>query len=216
MADSSLSHARASQIRFGLLLGAPTLLWQLCFFVVPLGFLIAMTFWSVRNFRLQPDFTLANWSTILSAGFFQSAYTYTFGLSALVAVFVSIAAFPVAYVLAFKLKPSTRALLAGLLVVPFFTSFPVRIYSMQIFFSPNGLINTALDAVGIGPISVLNSPTSPRRWSCCCRRSRWSRSTGNWWRPRTIFVAVPCAPSSRSSFRPPASGSSSPALSPSC
>lgn len=159
MADRSLSSARVSRIRFGVLLGAPTLIWQLCFFVVPLGFLVAMSFWSVRNFRLQPDFTFANWSTIFSAGFFQSAYTYTFGLSALVAIFVSIAAFPVAYVLAFKVRPSTRALLAGLLVVPFFTSFPVRIYSMQIFFSPNGLINTALDAIGVAPIAVLNSPT---------------------------------------------------------
>jgi spermidine/putrescine transport system permease protein len=146
-------------LRFGLFLGTPTLVWQVAFFLVPLGFLLAMTFWSVRSFRLTPDFTLANWGMILNAGFFRSAFVYTAGMSMLAAVIVSIAAFPVAYALAFRVSPGVKRLLVFMLVVPFFTSFPVRIYSMQIFFSPGGIINTALAPLGLGPISVLNSPT---------------------------------------------------------
>ena len=64
--------------RFGLVLGLPMFLWQAAFFVAPLLFLVAMTFWSVRNFRLRPDFTLANWQAVLSAGFFQNAFVHTF------------------------------------------------------------------------------------------------------------------------------------------
>jgi spermidine/putrescine transport system permease protein len=158
MSDSSARRERAGRLRFAVALGAPTLVWQVAFFVVPMGFLVAMTFWSVRNFRLQPDFTLANWATILSAGFFRSAYVYTFAMSAMAALAVSLAAFPVAYALAFKAGTHLRLLLAACLVVPFFTSFPVRIYSMQIFFSPNGLINTALAGLGLSPIAVLNTP----------------------------------------------------------
>jgi ABC-type spermidine/putrescine transport system permease subunit I len=151
--------SRAGQLRFALSLGAPSLIWQVAFFVVPLGFLVAMTFWSVKSFRLQPDFTFANWMTILKAGFFHNAFIYTLWLSLLAAALASLIAFPAAYTLAYRMKPATRRLLVFMLIVPFFTSFPVRVYSMQVFFSPPGIINQLLAPLGLGPINVLNSPT---------------------------------------------------------
>ncbi|MBS7588496.1 ABC transporter permease [Ancylobacter defluvii] len=153
------SSARATRLRFAAFWGLPPLVWQLAFFVVPLGFLVAMTFWSVKSFRLTPDATLANWTFILNAGFFRNAYVYTFWLAGLTALLASLIAFPAAYTLAFRLQPATRRFLVFMLVVPFFTSYPVRIYSTQIFFSPQGIINAALHPLGLGPISVLNSPT---------------------------------------------------------
>lgn len=144
--------------RFGLVLGLPMFLWQAAFFVAPLLFLVAMTFWSVRNFRLRPDFTLANWEAVLSAGFFQNAFVHTFVLSSLAALCVSLLALPVSYVLAFKAPSRWRLLLAGLLLVPFFTSFPVRIYSMQIFFSPSGIIHALVSPFGLTAPSILNTP----------------------------------------------------------
>ncbi|MCS0497742.1 ABC transporter permease [Ancylobacter mangrovi] len=146
-------------MRFAAVWGLPPLLWQLAFFVTPLGFLVAMTFWSVKNFRLIPDATLANWRFILNAGFFRSAYVYTFWLAALTALIASLVAFPAAYTLAYRLKPATRRFLIFMLVVPFFTSYPVRIYSTQIFFSPEGIINALIAPLGFGPVSVLNTPT---------------------------------------------------------
>lgn len=145
--------------RFGLVLGLPMFLWQAAFFVAPLLFLVAMTFWSVRNFRLRPDFTLANWQAVLSAGFFQNAFVHTFVLSSLAALAVSLLVFPVSYALAFKVPSRWRLLLAGLLLVPFFTSFPVRIYSMQIFFSPSGIIHALVTPFGLTAPSILNTPT---------------------------------------------------------
>lgn len=138
--------------------GAPPLLWQLIFFVVPFGFLLAVTFWSVRNFRLTPDFILANWEHILSAGFFRSAYVYTFALAAFTAILASLIAFPAAYTLAFKVSPNVRRILIFLLVVPFFTSYPVRVYSWQIIFSPFGVLNKLLGLISVGPINLLNTP----------------------------------------------------------
>lgn len=156
----SQKHAsyRADKRRFAVLIGAPSLIWQLVFFLLPLLFLVMMTFWSVRNFRLQPDFTLANWKMILDAGFFQSAYLYTFSISMITAAIAAVAAFPVAYLISFRLAPTAQRMLTGLLVIPFFTSLPVRTYSMQIFFSPSGLINSALTGLGLSPITVLNTP----------------------------------------------------------
>jgi spermidine/putrescine transport system permease protein len=151
--------ARAgTNLLFQLSLGGPPLVWQLLFFVVPFGFLIAVTFWSVRNFRLTPDFITANWVHITGAGFFRAAYAYTFILAAITAVLASLIAFPAAYTLAFKVTPSTRRILIFLLVVPFFTSYPVRIYSWQVIFSPFGVINKFLGIFSIGPVNMLNTP----------------------------------------------------------
>ncbi len=148
----------ATTWRFAAFWGLPPLLWQLAFFVVPLSFLVVLTFWSVKSFRLTPDSTLANWIFILNATFFRSAYVYTFWLSALTAARASLIACPAAYTLAYMVTPATRRLAVFMLVVPFFTSYPVRIYSTQIFFSPQGIINAVLAPVGLGPVSVLNSP----------------------------------------------------------
>ena len=138
-------------------LAVPPLAWQIAFFVVPLSFLVAMTFWLVKNFKLAPDTSLANWTFILNAGFFRSAYLYTFWLSGLTALIATVIAFPVAYTLAYKANAATRRLMIFMLVVPFFTSYPVRVYSTQIFFSPQGIVNTVLARVGMEPVSILNT-----------------------------------------------------------
>jgi ABC-type spermidine/putrescine transport system permease subunit I len=148
---------RGARLRFGLALGLPMAAWQAAFFVVPIGFLVAMTFWSVKSFRLQPDFTIANWAFILQAGFFRSAYLTTLALSLGAAVLASLIALPMAYLMAFVASPATRRLLVALMVVPFFTSLPVRIYALQVVFSPQGVLNFALAPLGLGPVTVLNT-----------------------------------------------------------
>ena len=37
-------------------------LWQVLFFVIPLGFLVYLSFWLVRNYRMVPGFDVVNWS----------------------------------------------------------------------------------------------------------------------------------------------------------
>ncbi len=148
-----------SERYYARILGAPMLLWQMAFFLVPLAFLVAMSFWSVRNFRLSPDFTAANWLAILKAKFFQDSYVYTSALSAFSSVFAAIAAFPVAYQISFRTSPAVQRFLISLLIIPYFTSLPVRIYSMQVFFSPSGLINNMLAGTGWSPVAILSTPT---------------------------------------------------------
>lgn len=148
---------RLGKLPFAAVIAVPPIAWQLAFFVVPLGFLVVMTFWSVKNFRLAPDASLANWIFILNAGFFRSAFIYTFWLSGMTALLATVIAFPVAYTLAYKVSAATRRFMILMLVIPFFTSYPVRVYSTQIFFSPKGIINTALAQVGMGPVTILNT-----------------------------------------------------------
>lgn len=142
---------------FGLCFSMPILIWQLVFFVLPLGFLVAISFWLVRNFRMVPTFEWQNWSYMLSRGFFWDAYVHTLAMAAGATVLVSLVAFPCAYTIAFKFRESAKQLLVLLLVTPFFTSYLVRTYSWQVFLSDNGIFNAALGLVGMEPFAMLNT-----------------------------------------------------------
>ena len=51
---------RKSITLYGLTFSLPMLVWQVLFFLAPLVFLIALSFWTVRNFRMEPDFNPDN------------------------------------------------------------------------------------------------------------------------------------------------------------
>mgnify|MGYP001555957548 FL=1 len=142
---------------YGLTFSLPMLLWQVTFFLAPLLFLIALSFWTVRNFRMEPDFDTVNWVRILGRGVFWDAYLRTFTLSAACAAVASALAFPVAYAIAFKLSDTARRWAIFLMVIPFFTSYLVRVYSWQIFLSDNGIFNALFARVGLGPFTMLNT-----------------------------------------------------------
>jgi len=143
--------------RFALFWRAPLLIWQLAFFVVPLGFLVYLSFWVVRNYRMTPALDPVNWVKMFSRDYFWDAYALTFGLAAIATVIATIVAFPAAYTLAFKVSATTRRLVVFLLVIPFFTSYLVRIYAWQTMLSESGVINSALSLIGLGPFALLNT-----------------------------------------------------------
>jgi spermidine/putrescine transport system permease protein/putrescine transport system permease protein len=142
---------------YGLSLSMPILIWQLIFFLLPLVFLVAISFWVVRNFRMMPTFEWLNWSYMLSRGFFWDAYVHTLAMATGATVLVSLVAFPCAYTIAFKFRESTKQLLVLLLITPFFTSYLVRTYSWQVFLSDNGIFNAALGLLGLEPFAMLNT-----------------------------------------------------------
>ena len=135
----------------------PPLLWQLAFFALPLLFLVVISFWSVQNFRLEPDFTFKNWVTMMTRDTFWSAYSYTWQLALGAAFFSSLIALPAAYSITFHLSERMRGIAIMLLVVPFFTAYLVRAYAWQVFLSDNGIINALLAPLGIGPLPLLNN-----------------------------------------------------------
>jgi len=148
---------RKSITLYGLTFSLPMLVWQLLFFLAPLLFLVALSFWTVRNFRMEPDFNTVNWVRMLGRGVFWDAYLRTFGLATAAAAIASALAFPCAYAIAFKLSETARRWVIFLMVIPFFTSYLVRVYSWQIFLSDNGIINAVFAKVGLGPYGMLNS-----------------------------------------------------------
>ncbi|WP_297780732.1 ABC transporter permease [uncultured Roseovarius sp.] len=142
---------------FSLTLSLPLLIWQLAFFAVPLLFLIAISFWTVRNFQMMPDLNFGNWERILTRGTFWDAYARSAILATASTVLTSVIAFPAAYAISFKLSERVKQWVIFVLIIPFFTSYLVRIYALQVFLSDGGIINAALGMLGIGPFGMLNT-----------------------------------------------------------
>ncbi len=135
----------------------PIIIWQAAFFLVPLGFMVVMTFWAVKNYRMEPDFVLKNWDKMFSRGYFWDAYWLTLGRATLAAAIASLVAFPASYALAFKVSPTVRRWAIFFMIIPFFTSYLVRAYAWQVILAEQGVINTGLGYLGLGPFTMLNS-----------------------------------------------------------
>ncbi|AHD03394.1 ABC transporter permease [Leisingera methylohalidivorans] len=131
--------------------------WLLLFFAVPLGLLVAISFWSVANYRLTPDATLSAWRYVLGLDFLWASFWRSYGLAMASAVAVSLLAFPASYAMAFVAAPRQRLILLGLAIAPFFTSYLVRIYSWQVFLAEGGVISSIVQALGGKGESLLNT-----------------------------------------------------------
>jgi spermidine/putrescine transport system permease protein/putrescine transport system permease protein len=154
-----LTSSRSKKITlYGLTWSLPMPVWQLVFFVFPLLFLVALSFWLVKNYRMVPAFDPVNWIKMYGRGYFRDAYFLTFGMALLATVVTSLLAFPCAYALAFRVSAAARRWAMFLLIIPFFTSYLVRIYSWQIFLANEGVINGLLAQIGLGPFTMLNTP----------------------------------------------------------
>lgn len=142
---------------YALVWRVPLLIWQFVFFVVPLLFLIYLSFWLVKNYRMVPGFDVVNWVKMYSKGYFWDAYLLTFSMAALATVVTTIIAFPCAYALSFKVSEAARRWAVFFLIIPFFTSYLVRIYAWQVILAEKGVINKFFDVLGLGPFVMLNT-----------------------------------------------------------
>lgn len=135
----------------------PLIAWQTVFFLGPLLFMVAMSFFLVKNYRMREAFEFVNWTKMLGRNTFWDAYGYTLILAVCSTVAVSLIAFPAAYALAFKTSATVRRWAIFLLVVPFFTSYLVRIFSWYVVLAETGPVNSVLGFFGLGPFTMLNT-----------------------------------------------------------
>lgn len=135
----------------------PIVLWQFVFFVGPVVFMIAISFFVVKNYRMTEAFEFVNWQKMLSRGYFWDSYWYTLFIAALSASVAMIVAFPAAWALAFRASDNVRRWAVFLLIIPFFTSYLVRTFSWYVILAESGVLNAMLGYVGLGPFKLLNT-----------------------------------------------------------
>lgn len=135
----------------------PVIVWQVLFFLAPLIFMIAMSFFLVKNYRMIEAFEFINWMKVFSKGYFWSSYGLSLALAALATFAATCIAFPASYCMAFKLSATARRWAIFFLIIPFFTSYLVRTFSWYVLLAESGVINNIISYVGIGPIKMLNT-----------------------------------------------------------
>ena len=128
----------------------PLIVWQGLFFVGPLLFMVAMSFFLVKNYRMEVAFQFSNWQRMLSKDFFWDAYFFTLWLALLATIITSLVAFPASYFLAFKASERLRRWAIFFLIIPFFTSYLVRVFAWQVILAQSGVINAGLSYLGLG------------------------------------------------------------------
>src|SRR5262245_54338782 len=125
---------------------APPAVYLLIFFVAPLVLMAAFSFKpDMRGELLSSEWslTLAQYQSV----FANPDYIRLLGISVQVALQVAliavILAYPLAFFLAFKVEARSTIYLT-LLLLPFWTSYLLRIIAWKILLGPTGLINSLL------------------------------------------------------------------------
>lgn len=116
-----------------------------------------MSFFVVRNYRMQEAFEFRNWERMLTRNAFWDSYVDTWVLAGLATIICVTLAFPAAYGLAFKVSDGVRRWAIFLLIIPFFTSYLVRTFSWYVILAESGVVNAVFGWVGLGPYTMLNT-----------------------------------------------------------
>jgi len=119
------------------------------FFIAPLCLIVVYSFWETKNYELVPAFTTKNYQTIITT----STYVKTFAKTVLMAFLATIAtlalAFPLCYWLVRYVPKKLQRVLFLLVILPFWTSYLLRVYAWVAILGDKGAINSVLKALGL-------------------------------------------------------------------
>lgn len=132
------------------LLSAPAVLFVGCFFVAPVFVMLLYSFWPTTDAgQVVHHLSLSNYRQF----FEQSTYWHTLltslwlvGIAAALTVGLTL---PFAYFVANKVRPARRIAWILVAIMPFWTSYLVRVFSWINIFGENGAAAKALSTVGI-------------------------------------------------------------------
>jgi spermidine/putrescine transport system permease protein len=147
---------RAERARLAGLL-SPGLLWLGLFFALPLVIILAYSF--VTNGprgNIVWQATLGNYAELLTRSIYVNAYLRSIWVSIETTVLCLLIGYPLALFIA-RAPQRWKTPLLFLILIPFWTNFLVRIYAWQIILANNGLINSALEGLGLAKLNLLNT-----------------------------------------------------------
>lgn len=134
----------------------PSLLWLTVFFVIPTLIVFGIAFHSPNaDGGIMPGFTLHTWRTIANPNYPLIVWR-TIWISALTTFICIVLSLPCAYSIA-RMTVKWRAVVAGLIMLPFWTSFIVRVFAWRTLLNPEGFLQHTLESIGlISPDTMLN------------------------------------------------------------
>jgi putative spermidine/putrescine transport system permease protein len=137
---------------------APGVLWMLFFLVLPILMMLYVSFWTQTTFTIEPTLTLKSWVTFFSSQTYLGALWTTLRIWLTVLLATLVVGYPTAlFVGLFVRNKTLQTVLLVLCVVPFWTSFLIRVLAWRPMLGKEGAINLILQGLGItdAPIDAL-------------------------------------------------------------
>ena len=165
-----------SRSLFDRLIRLPPFLWLAAFFLLPFAITLKISlsepataippYLPVLDWQGGLDgwssfleaLNLDNYATLYADPFYRDAALGSLGYAALASVILVAVGTPLAYALA-RAPSRWQPVLVALVVVPFWTSFLIRVYAWIAILKPEGLLNLVLLRLGVirTPLNILNT-----------------------------------------------------------
>lgn len=152
------SSKRAGSRRTAIWLLAPGVLWMVLFLVVPMLMMVYVSFWTQTTFKIQPILTTASWVNFFTSDTYLGALWTTIRIWLTVLAATLIVGYPTALFVGLFVKNKTlQTVLLVLCVIPFWTSFLIRVLAWRPMLGKEGAINLILQGLGLihTPIEAL-------------------------------------------------------------
>lgn len=130
------------------LTSAPYLVWAAIFIVVPLIF---VAYYSLTD--ANGSFSL---EYIADIGKYKDIMLNSIWLGFIATVISLVMAYPLAYIMA-RSKANVQRTMMMLVMLPMWMNLLIRTYSIMILMQDTGIINSALEAIGLSPVHMINT-----------------------------------------------------------
>jgi ABC-type spermidine/putrescine transport system permease subunit I len=119
------------------------------FFAAPLGLIVAYSFWEVVDYTIVHHWTFSNYRYFFSVPTYARTFWATIWMSVAATALAIGIAFPFAYGLVRYVPRRIQKPLLVLVILPFWTSYLLRVYAWINILGSNGAINRILQKVGL-------------------------------------------------------------------
>jgi putative spermidine/putrescine transport system permease protein len=137
---------------------APGVIWMLLFLVLPILMMVYVSFWTQTTFKIEPTLTLKSWVTFFTSDTYIGALWTSVRIWLVVLAATLVIGYPAAlFVGLFVRNKTLSTALLVVCVIPFWTSFLIRVLAWRPMLGKEGAINMILRSLGIvdQPIEVL-------------------------------------------------------------
>jgi putrescine transport system permease protein len=150
----------------------PPLIFLVVFFLIPFAFALKISFAEpaihvppyTEVFSITPDkhinvsLSLANYQYLLTDEVYAVSYMYSLRTAFFSTLICLLLGYPMAYAMSRSSK-ATQNILLLIIILPFWTSFLLRVYALEGIIRENGLLNTALLRFGLidHPLKIMRT-----------------------------------------------------------
>jgi putative spermidine/putrescine transport system permease protein len=156
--DSSAVSPAKTRRRVVYWLIAPGVVWMLFFLVLPMAMMVYVSFWTQTTFKIESTLTTKSWVAFFASETYLDALWTTIRIWLTVLVATLLVGYPTALFIGLFVRSKTlQTALLVVCVIPFWTSFLIRVLAWRPMLGTEGAVNILLRKMGLisHPIEAL-------------------------------------------------------------